>query len=236
MAELTRLQAAAGALAAAESQSIPQENHVEDWDTIFEDPDEDDPTDGGDQDYPTDDSPPLGPEASVPALTPVAVELQPICLPSTRNVTSGHEDIELSLRSDQAKNHLHQLRELIAEKSFQYSHIIRVAPTKGVKTRARGTVKGLNMKIAFHCEVYSQCRSRMIVLGADDRTLRQFRELQKEHIKASTAILNPNIRGSTTLQLSWIWHEVAGDILPGADAQISADNAAAILECKSFSL
>ena len=69
------------------------------------------------------------------------------------------------------------------------------------------------------------------MLGADDDTLQQFCELQKEDIKASTAILNPNIRGSTTLQLSWIWHEVAGHILLGADPEMSPDNAAAILEC-----
>ena len=193
MAELTILQAAAGALPAAESQNILRENQLEEWDTIFEGPDEDDDTDefeGPDQDHPTDDRPyptsAWDPNASVPTQPHLPVELQTICLPSTRNVTSGHEDIELSLRRDQAKNHLHQLHKLIAEKSFQYSHIIRVAPTKGVRTRARGTVKGMNMKIAFHCEVYSHCRSRLVVLGADDDTLQQFRELQKEHIKAST--------------------------------------------------
>ena len=164
MAELMRLQAAAGALPAAESQNIPRENQLDDWDTIFEGPDEDDPTDnfeGPGDDDPTDDTPyptaTWNPDSSVPTPTHVPVELQTICLPSTRNVTPGYGNIELSLRKDQARNHLHQLRELIAEKSFHYSHIIRVAPTKGVKTRARGTVKGMNMKIAFHCKVYSHC-------------------------------------------------------------------------------
>jgi len=44
-----------------------------------------------------------------------------------------------------------------------------------------------------------------VQLGADDKTLKTFRILLKEDVKASTAILDPNIAGSSSLQLSWIW-------------------------------
>jgi hypothetical protein len=43
-------------------------------------------------------------------------------------------DVEINLRKNQASRLLHQLQELIANKSFQYSHIIRTAPRKGVCT------------------------------------------------------------------------------------------------------
>ena len=44
------------------------------------------------------------------------------------------------------------------------------------------------------------------------------------------AILTPNEALSTTLELSWIWHDVAHHILPCADADFS-DNPTTILEC-----
>ena len=135
------------------------------------------------------------------------VEDQILYLPSNRNVTPQNNDIELALRKEQAKAQLHQLRELISEKSFLYSDVIWKAPRKGVRTRARGTIKGINSQISLHCQVYSHCRSWLIELGADNETMTQFQELKKEDIRASTAILTPNTPGSTSLQLLWIWHE-----------------------------
>jgi len=170
------------------------------------------------------------PDGSALNETNLHVELQTIGLPSNKNVTPGHEHIKLLLRKNQAKTHLNHLHELIAENLFQYSDLIQGAPRKGVITRARGTVKGINTWISFHCQVYSWCRSRLIQLGADPTTLQQFRELKKQDIKASTAILTPNEAGSTALELSWIWHDVAHHILPRADATLS-DNPTTILEC-----
>ena len=161
----------------------------------------------------------------------VAVEKQTLHIPSNQNVTPRHDDVELALRKNQARSHLHQLRELIAEKSFHYSDILRKAPRKGVRTRARGTVKGINTQISFHCQVYSHCRARLIQLGVDAPTLLRFRELKKEDIKASTAVLTPNTRGSTALKLSWIWTDVSRHVLPAPDAEIVASDAATILEC-----
>ena len=87
----------------------------------------------------------------------VAVEKQILHIPSNQNVTPRHDDIELALRKNQVRSHLHQLRELIAEKSFHYSDILCKAPRKGIRTHARGTVKGINTQISFHCQVYSHC-------------------------------------------------------------------------------
>ena len=229
LAELNRLQSAAGVFNSGHSRNQYVDESLEAWDNVGDGIEEESAQGSA-----------AGPSASAPIDQQSApsdenqsVERQTISLPSNGNVISGHEQIELSLRRKQAKEHLNQLRELIAEKSFQYSDVIRAAPRKGVRTRARGTIKGINMQISFHCQVYTLCRSRMVKLGADQATLQEFRELKKDDIKASTAILKPNTPGSTTLHLSWIWHDMAGHILPGADADLSSTDAATILECMS---
>jgi hypothetical protein len=121
---------------------------------------------------------------------------------------NGHplRKIELGFRKDQAACYLKALREVVAQKSFHYSHVIRVAPSKGTRTRARTVIAKLNVKIASYSRIYARCRMTMVRLGADDQTLRTFRILQREDVKASTAILDPNERGASSLRLSWIWH------------------------------
>ena len=168
-------------------------------------------------------------QATVEDLVPV--EKQTLHIPSNHNVTPGHDDVELALRKNQARSHLHQLRDLIAEKSFQYSDVLRKAPRKGVRTRARGTLKGINTQISLHCQVYSNCRTRLIQLGADELTLQGFRELRKEDVKASTAVLKPNARGSKALKLSWIWSDVSRHVLLVPGAELPESDAATILEC-----
>ena len=135
-----------------------------------------------------------------------------------------HRTVELQLRIQQASRTLQALRDNIADKSFQYSHVIRVAPKKGVNTRARTVIAKLNHVINYRCRVYGRCRAAMVRLGADDATLDQYQILLKEHVTSSTALLDPNQPGSTRLRLSWIW-QTAG----------SADNRdpAALRECKS---
>jgi hypothetical protein len=94
---------------------------------------------------------------------------------------------------------------MIAEKSFQYSNVIRVAPRKSIRTRARMALVELDRRISFHCRAYKRCRAAMIRLGANADILSRFQNLEKEHIKSSTAVVDPNIPGSSTLKLSWIW-------------------------------
>jgi hypothetical protein len=225
LAELHRLQTAAGVFQCPSLPPSAQDGQWEDWDTIVE---------SMYQDSPTAEPPTASATANIPNSAPddpVSPEQQTLCIPSNRNSTPAFDDIELLFRKRQAKTHLLHLRELIAEKSFQYSEVMRVAPTKGVLTRSRGAVKAINLRISFHCQVYGHCRARLIQLGADETTLRQFKELKKEHIKASTAVVAPNARGSTTLQLSWIWQDVSRHMLGNADADLSSTDAATILEC-----
>lgn len=177
-----------------------------------------------------------GPAASGPSHSPpnitsaIPVEEQQVYLPCNGDLA----DVEIALRKNQASRLLHQLRELIADKSFQYSHIIRPAPRKGVRTRARAVVKELVNKITLHARMYKHCRSRFLALDCDADTLSIFQRLTKDDLNASTAILKPNLPGSTNLRLSWIWHNAhirTGVISTGANADANTD-AGRFWECK----
>lgn len=143
-------------------------------------------------------------------ITSPQIEDQLIPLPSNGNIGPEYAELEISHRITHADHHIDRIRVLIAEKSFQYSHVIRVSPRKGVNTRSRSEVKKLNLEIAVHCRLYTQCRARLIRLSADPETLNRFRILTTEDVKASTAVVNPNETGSTRLKLSWIWETAGG--------------------------
>jgi hypothetical protein len=133
-------------------------------------------------------------------------EQRSIFLPST-HLPNGHSlrKKELGLRVKQATRYLAAIREAIAEKSFQYSHVIRKARSKAVRTRSRALIAKLNDRIGLCCRVYSRARLALVQLGADENTLNMFHILLREDVKASTAIRDPNKPGSSSLKLSWIW-------------------------------
>ena len=151
------------------------------------------------------------PDASYPDHLAVPPERRPLHLPSSQNST--HQPLhqaELTLQIKQATRYLADLRDAIAQKSFQYSHVLRSAPSKGVRTRSRSAIEKISNRISHYSSVYSQARAAMVRLGADERTLKTFKLLSRDDVKASTAILDPNIPGSTTIRLSWIWETGAG--------------------------
>lgn len=172
-----------------------------------------------------------------PAPTPVEHHI--ICLPSNLNVQGDYRALELHHRKLQAKTQLNRLRDLVADRSFQFSHVMRTAPNKGVRTRSRTAVAKTNLEVHLVARRYRRCRARMAALGADDATLNTFRILLKGDLDASTAVLKPNMPGSTQLKLPWIWHTSTGH-LPAAgfdqfvDDQGAAD-AGTLLECMSVS-
>ena len=140
---------------------------------------------------------------AVPSM--MAPERQTIPMPS--NCLQDHRlrALELSLRKQQAERYLNALREVIADKSFQYSHVMRDAPKKSVRTRARAVIGKLNDRISLYSQIYTKCRAALVRLDVDQRVLDEFQILQKDDVRASTAILDPNRPGASTLRLSWIW-------------------------------
>lgn len=188
-----------------------------------EDPDESfDNFDEDGEAYPTGEDQVL--EGSDPDLD-LPPERVPLHLPSS-HVTPTERPFgraELNLRIKQASRYLVALRDAIAQKSFQYSHVMRSAPSKGVRTRSRSAIVQITDKVSQYSRVYCRARAAMVRLGADERTLDKFKLLSRDDVKASTAILDPNIPGSTTVRLSWIWE--TGPRLSGSAPD-------AILECK----
>lgn len=161
------------------------------------------------------------------------VEKQMICLPSNGNTAGQFLAEELVLREEQAEKHLTRLRELIADKSFQYSALVRTGNQPQVRTRARTAVQEMNAKLAIQARMYNRVRCRLVMLGAGDQTLQRYRLLERDDIAASTAILNYNEPGSTTaIRLSWIWQSVSTRLGPTANPP---DDPTALLECKSNS-
>ena len=145
-------------------------------------------------------------------------ESRQLSIPSTwLSRDNIYRPIERKLRIAQASETLQALRDAIADKSFHYSHVIRVAPRKGVRTRARGMIAKLNDTMAYLCLVYGRCRSALVRLDAGHEVLDRFKILLKDHIKSSTALLNPNEPGSSNVQLSWIWQMGQGDNRSTAD-------------------
>ncbi|KAK7679233.1 hypothetical protein QCA50_017811 [Cerrena zonata] len=61
------------------------------------------------------------------------------------------------------------------------------------------------MTIDHAAKVYSTCRKAMITLGASSTLLDKYKVLRKEDLAASTAVVDPNARGQSQAELSWIW-------------------------------
>lgn len=133
-------------------------------------------------------------------------ERRAVILPSTHMPhDQALRKAELALRIKQATRYLAAVREAIVQKSFQFAQIMRAAPSKCVRTRTRTTIAKLNERIALCCRVYGRARAALVRLATDHTILDKFRILLKEDVKASTAIVDPNDTGSTSLRLSWIW-------------------------------
>ena len=110
------------------------------WDDVMNEP------------VPADPNPLLDSVPDTPAsIDTPQIEDQLIPLPSNGNIGPAYAELEISHRITHADHHLNRIWVLIAEKSFQYSHVIRVAPRKSVNTRSRAEVKKLNLQIAIHC-------------------------------------------------------------------------------------
>ena len=176
--------------------------------------------------------------ARIPGIVPIEDQL--IALPSNGNTSNIYRELELAHRISAADEQLNHIRNLIAEKSFHFSHIIRVSPRKGVTTRARAAVKKLNNLIAEHCRMYARCRSCILILGAEENILSRYKLLEPTDVAGSTVILNPNEPGSTAISLSWIWQTSARHLVTftRTDAEVDdpppADIPVSLIECMLF--
>jgi hypothetical protein len=138
--------------------------------------------------------------------SPVPPESVRLPLPSFLMAnTSPLRAIELALREKQADQLLQELREAIAEKSFLWSHLHRVAPRKTVTTQSRSAIQKINQVIAARSAAYNKCRAALERLEAPSHIREKYKILNREDVGASTSIRNPNESGDARLRLSWIW-------------------------------
>ena len=92
-------------------------------------------------------------------------ECHPVILPSTHildNKALSLCQAELKLRIKQATRYLAAIREAMAKKSFQYAYVMRLAPSKGVRTWSHGVIAKINDRISFSCCVYGRARDAMV--------------------------------------------------------------------------
>ena len=183
--------------------SAPPQTLIDDVWTNEDDPDDDD-------EPVTAQSRILQPE-DVEVVSPETISLP---LPSSFAVSHLREALrhlalcELRLREGQANDALHHLRIAIAHKSFIYRTRIRNnAPTTGFARRLRsyGEIYTLQLTIDAAAKVYNTARKAMVKLGASSTLLAKYKPLSANDLVASTAVMDPNARGQTRVQLSWIW-------------------------------
>ena len=167
------------------------------------------------------------------------IERTLLILPSNGNVMGEAVKVEIRHRIQQARRQISRLRDIIADISFQYSHVIWDSIHKSIRTTAQKHVKALHNDLVLHARIYSCCRTRLVALKCDAHWLDTFRVLNRSDLKASTAVLQPNIPGSTSIHLSWIWqtgrwHLFNSNADLNADANADADaDRATLLECSS---
>ncbi|KAF9553697.1 hypothetical protein CPC08DRAFT_727731 [Agrocybe pediades] len=149
---------------------------------------------------------------------PPQIEKRLLCLPSNGNTGGKYNKEELELRIEQAEKHLNIVRELVADKSFQFSALIRTG-NHAVVTRSRAAIIKMNCQIGLHARTYNRIRCRLNMLEADRDTMSTFRFLEKKDVQSSTAILDFNHPGSSRgIHLSWIWQSPQSRFGPEIDS------------------
>ena len=151
-------------------------------------------------------------------------ECSAIALPSALPNNSIHRvplarlmHLEFELRKGHANDALASIRKSIGLEAFQYRKILRPAPDKVHRTRARSSIQTVNRAKVLQARIYSRTRKAITSLGMEPTLVSStYLGLTRKDMEVSSAIGNPNTAGSTRTQLSWIWttHQGIGEIGP----------------------
>ena len=141
-------------------------------------------------------------------------EVQPLTLPSALNNHPKNDaaflelsSSELELRMGQANDALHETCLSIAQKSYLFRTRVRKnSPTQSYVTRSYGETQAVQASIEQSAKTYRLARKAMIRLGASMSILTQYRVLEKEDLRANTAVADSNAPGQRSDSMSWIWH------------------------------
>lgn len=155
-----------------------------------------------------------GPFDDNPFLMPrLQAENKKLTLPSNLGLEAcedgelrGLVDKEFKLREGQANDALQGLRSALGEKSFLFRSDLRLADSKVKKTRSWTRLMNVNEKVNFHRWVYNKARKALCRLGASDALLNHYQQLSAEHLRVSTAVVEPNASGQRNINLAWFWN------------------------------
>lgn len=146
-------------------------------------------------------------------------ERQPLMLPSALDL-KVEDDItpfkltssELDLRVGQANEALSEARLSIAQKSYLFrAHVRNNAPKQSYVTRSYGETQTVQRSIELSAKIYRAARKAMVKLGAPSSLLAKYQVLEKEDLRANTAVADSNAPGQRSDSLSWIWHMSSKD-------------------------
>ena len=88
----------------------------------------------------------------------ISPERRPLYLPSSYKMNENHPlcQAELTLQIKQATQCLAVLREAVAEKSFQYLHVMCKAPSKSLQTRTQAVIVKISDRMSHYSRAYSR--------------------------------------------------------------------------------
>ncbi|KAG1894778.1 uncharacterized protein F5891DRAFT_984797 [Suillus fuscotomentosus] len=97
------------------------------------------------------------------------------------------------------------------DKAVIFWNTIRSAKSQASSTRAWTQVLSVEMVVNLNARIYSKCWLQLAKLPDHD-LLKKYLPLKKEHLKANTAVADPNARGQRDATLAWFWSiNVQGD-------------------------
>ncbi|KAG1752338.1 uncharacterized protein EDB91DRAFT_1077766 [Suillus paluster] len=118
---------------------------------------------------------------------------------------------EITLREGQANGMLHSIRVHLANKAVLFRTTVRLAKSQARTTWAWAQVHLVEWVINLNSTIYKKCRAQLQNLGAD-QLLQKYQELEKSHLKATSAVVDPNAQGQRNSTLPWFWSlDVQGD-------------------------
>uniref|UniRef100_A0A8H7XX20 Uncharacterized protein n=1 Tax=Psilocybe cubensis TaxID=181762 RepID=A0A8H7XX20_PSICU len=127
----------------------------------------------------------------------------------------GLQKLKLHIRQGHAEDCLEAVRSALIQLSWQYKYQVRMADLVYTGTRAWDGVKLLNASWKLHKKIYNANWIAMIrIAGHSEEDIMQIRRefpvLYDHDCKHSAAILDLNVRGSSSDWLSWIWRSRQG--------------------------
>ncbi|KAG1738081.1 uncharacterized protein EDB91DRAFT_1249377 [Suillus paluster] len=124
---------------------------------------------------------------------------------------SGPDQTRDHPKGGTGKRHAARHQSAPADKVVLFRTTVQPAKSQARTTWAWAQVHSVERVIDLNSMIYKKCRAQLQNLGAD-QLLQKYRELEKSHLKATSAVADPNARGQRNSTLPWFWSlDVQGD-------------------------